>query len=603
LTRTLRRTAPFLSTRKNVGADFLLDGVAIAPGGAPGKEFIHKVAETLELATLGHVFPADAVIELVREQYEASLEFIYSHPIWEAFRAGNSRRALLGYLIETRHYLHSAASRMSPGVAACYRDSEITKLLARHLLEEADHAKYFEKALHLIGCAIPLVRLCRPSPVTLEWVYLMRAFGASDPLMAALCSGLMESSAADRDSVRGWHELLITEGLLSREAVRAIYDHVAMDISLGHGSNWEEAIRHESPITARRLRDSLNAVCAVSEMIVRWLDSIENGASGDTVEVLQTIGIENINEMDETSLDLVFDGLPVWPVPVLDELTYGFGPPGARQVVGAAFHLGEYLPPEEVSGEVGLHAFKLGRRLASSGQLTNGLEATVREWMRSIDGHRLWSELSERPTLSLVRGWLQENFFYLSSAPIHVSSAIAACPDPHVRAKLLEHLKEECDHGALLKSGIDAVPDSVPLKSCRPLATTAAFIGYLRELAALDWKAYCIALAYLQLSLNAGDPRHGAFYSTVARLCPESGTLLRSMRDHDLIDQELGHHADTVELLTLLQDRHSLDRETMGRAALVPQLAWSFLDGIRAHYSRGAVAISQRLGWMVCGDV
>lgn len=601
MTKVLRRTAPFLTPHQNGEGGFWLDGLTIAPGGAPGAECVQRVAATLDLTSLGQVFTADAAVELVGEQYGACLEFIYSHPVWGEFRAGRGHGALLGYLLETRHYLHAAASRMAPGAAGCYRDSPLTRLLTHHLLEEADHAKYFENALSLLGCAPGLVRACRPSPATLEWIYLMRAFAASDPLIAALCSGLMESSAADRGSVRGWHELLAEQGLLPPEAAQAIYDHVAIDISLGHGRNWEEAIHHEAPIGARRLRDSLNAICAVSEMIVRWLDCLERGVSGDTVSVLQALSssAEELNEFP--SLDQFFDGLPVWAAPVLNELTRGSGPPGARATVGAAFHLDQRLAGGEALGEIGAQASELIRRLASARRPSGDLESTVRGWMRSIDGHRLWSELTERPTLSLVRGWLQENYFYLASAPVHVSSAVAACTDPVVRGKLLDHLSEEHDHASLLKDGLDSAPDCIPVGVCRPLPTTVAFTGYLRELAAHDWKAYCVALGYLQLSLSAADTRHGDFYSTVTRLCPESEPLLRAMRSHDSIDQDLGHQDDTVELLSLLSARHPVEQETLAKAAVVPQLAWSFLDGISAHYSRGPVALIQRLGWTADG--
>jgi hypothetical protein len=69
------------------------------------------------------------------------------------------------------------------------------------------------------------------------------------------------------------------------------------------------------------------------------------------------------------------------------------------------------------------------------------------------------------------------------------------------------------------------------------------------------------------------------------------------MREHDGEDSELGHADDTHRLLGLLVDRHNLDDISLEAAALVPQLSWSFLDGIRCHYSQGDAAVIQRLGW------
>jgi hypothetical protein len=175
---------------------------------------------------------------------------------------------------------------------------------------------------------------------------------------------------------------------------------------------------------------------------------------------------------------------------------------------------------------------------------------------------------------------------------------VAACPDRVVRDLLVEHLADEAEHGAILLKGLTSVGHAVAPDLCRPLPTTVAFVAYLKELGALDWRAYCVALGFLQLTLSGSDARpHGRFYEAVAAGCPDAKPLLDAMREHDRVDQAGGHGEKMSRLLSALHERHELTEETFARAAVLPQLAWSFLDGIRTHYGHGEAALAQRIGW------
>jgi hypothetical protein len=298
----------------------------------------------------------------------------------------------------------------------------------------------------------------------------------------------------------------------------------------------------------------------------------------------------------------MFNGLPVWPAEILHSVAHGHSlPPGAREVISLAYHF-----DDRVAGDAGIHAEVVEaaadmhtRLSASEVDLSSlaTLEAGLRNWLRTIDGHRLWADMVEQPTFALVGGWLLENYFYLSAAARHVSAAIAACPDPVIRRELLHHLEDEAEHGRLLKAGLGAAHSPVVVELCRPLPTTIAFIGYLRELASLDWKAYCLAIGYLQYSYAVSATRHADFYQAVGTKSPDTRPLLDAMRRHDSIDQNLGHEGEVTRLISLVRERHPLNQVTLARAAVLPQLAWSFLDGIRSHYTQGPSSLAQRIGW------
>jgi pyrroloquinoline quinone (PQQ) biosynthesis protein C len=610
----LRRTVPFVA-RNAAGDDCLLvDRVELPLGSVTSPEVAEALSRPLSLGAADRCVPAAEAERLVEAQYEACLEFVYSHPAWEHIRSGSGTAALSAYLLESRHYLAAAPFRMASGITDSLRPSELVRLQAHHVVEEADHDQYFENGLAALGCDRDLVRGARPSPVTTEWIHLMRTVAAYSPLAAAICSGLLEYTAGDTASVSGWHEMLVERGLLPAEAVRAVYEHVEIDLGLGHGANWRDALTAAGVVPAEDLADWLNAVTLVAEMIVRWLDSFEPGLSHEVVAALP--GLRVTPGATQRYLAGEVDGLPVWPAEVYD--SYAHGPrddrPGVRRSLALAYafagRAADRVPPDEVGPTPATAAADLTGQLARGWTGAAGagdLRQLVEGWMTAIDGHALWAELRDRPTYPLVYGWMAENHHYVAGIWQHAGAAVGACPDPVIRAELVRHLIEEFNHGRMFRRGIDrGRADShvgPAVAASRPLPTTVGFVGTLRTIAQRDWKAYLLGLAFLQLSLSVDDKRvadrHEEFYLQMFRQLPESRALVAAMRLHDAEDTGLGHGEDTLELLRLLADRHELGAESVSIAALIPQLAWSFLDGVLQHYRRGDAAVLQRLGWHV----
>jgi pyrroloquinoline quinone (PQQ) biosynthesis protein C len=595
----LRRTVPFLGDHATFDGKprIMIDYVTLKTTSSPDPRLVAKIISNLDLAAIGAILPEEVCSKLIEEQYGVCLEYIYSHPVWEALRAREGQNEILAYLLETRHYLHSASSRMAPGVAAGWRDGGLLRLLARHVVEEADHARFFDQALNAISWELEQISLVRPSPISLEWIFLMRTLSSRDPLIAAICSGLMETSAADHLVVEDWHRMLLRRNLLPAAAVDAIFEHVSTDVELGHGQNWREALKMEAPLTSDKLRDCLNSACAAAEMIHRWLTHLQCGLSSTLVPLVPSLAIRAADV--RTEVDPIFDGTPVWPAEILHCVSHGSElSKGTGAVLALAYYVGEKAKIGDTDIERRSELLRQ-RLLSKSAPITSAADmaGVLKTWLCAIDGHRLWSEMAEFSAPALLYGWVLENYFYFSSACRHVCAAIASCPDPLIRSELLTHLSEEADHADLLRSGLESVDAAVPIDLCRPLPTTLAFLGYLREIASLDWKAYCLALVYIQLSLSPNDDRYKLFFETLNASAPKMKLLLQGMLAHDELDNNLGHNSDSLRLLSLLFQRHSIDQSSIKRAAVLADLSWSFLDGIRCHYTNGPISIFQRLGW------
>lgn len=612
----IRRSTPFISRSLTTvpnddGRILLLDRAEIPATGAHNARLVGKLADSLKIGPGDSCVSAARATALVDDQYAACLEYVYSHPLWQEWREGRNRERLLAYLIETRHYLAAAPLRMATGVGGSLTPTELNRLQAQHVVEEADHDTFFENGLHALGCPRDVVRAARPSPVTVEWIHLMRTVGELGPLCAAVCSGLLETTARDNSSVVSWHQMLAETGMLDKAVVDAIFVHVETDLGLGHGSNWREAIEAAGVIPAADLAECLNGVTLVAEMIVRWLDSLADGLSADLVAEMPRLTLDAGGP--ERTLAGDVDGLPVWPASVLHAMSHGSDTErsAVRTVLSVAYAYDDRLATEGGVGTVGIAARDFTTRLVpvhDERLLIEDPSKLVETWMVTLDGHQLWSELTERPTPALVLGYMLENHHYVSSIWQHTGAAIAACGDPVLRTALVEHLNEEFKHGALFRGGIEPYLSehypSLEFGSLRPLPTTIAFSGALRGLAQRDWHAYVLALGFLQLSLRTDadgspDRRHDEFYQRLVAALPEAEPLIAAMRTHDEEDSRLGHGSDTHELLTGLVRRHAVSTDSIRLAALVPQLAWSFLDGIRRHYAAGDAAVVQRIGWHV----
>ncbi|MGC5701103.1 hypothetical protein J4P02_12955 [Pseudomonas sp. NFXW11] len=569
---------------------------------------VERIAQSLNLSTLGNQFSAEEVVLLLGEQYTAAEEFVYGHPIWRKIREGD-QAALHAYILETRHYLAAAASRMCPSVSPGLGLSPLTLMLSRHALEEWDHAQFFNQALDLIGCSSDMVRLARPLPATLEWIHLSRHIAAMGELVSAACSGFMEHSSVEKDAVLGWHDLLVRHGLLSRTATEKVLGHFSTDLQYGHSNNWKRAVRtqdcHPGPVVA----NLLNAVCSLSEMIYRWLSALEQGCASAIVTAAQVVSEEGLDPLlrdFDSPLEVgIFQGLPVWPSSVMSLVN------GERNgddnpsdiVVATCYALGQRVPKLATGGApfatlVGqIHQQLCGAQHSCADRVAD-IEQMTTDWLVSVDGHGLWQQMIDGCTDELVIGYMLENFHYLASATRHVSPAIAACLDARIRENLLQHLQDELTHCDILKPRLRELGVKRP-EAMRPLPTTAAFVGYLSDLARHDWKGYLIGSTFLQKSLSEcrGDDRHLRFYSRVSANNPRCAALLGAMAAHDELDDELGHDQRPSRNIQYLLARGEVGRDSVARAAILPSLAWSFLDGIRAHYCTGRDSVLQRQAW------
>jgi hypothetical protein len=245
------------------------------------------------------------------------------------------------------------------------------------------------------------------------------------------------------------------------------------------------------------------------------------------------------------------------------------------------------------------NATRLAPGPAGGFDTVEAIEQQATAWLRSIDGHELWTAMAQTPTDALITGYVLENYHYLASAASHVGAAIASATSGPVRAKLIAHLEDELTHCQMLERKLIDLAGIERPSAMRPLPTTVAFVGFLQNLAHQDWKAYLVVSTFLQRSLSEtrDNGRGTGFYKEVAAHSPLGAELLAALRDHDEIDEGLGHDGRPTERLVELLALGPVPADSGRHAAVAPALAWGFLDGIMQHYRHGPASVSQRRAW------
>jgi pyrroloquinoline quinone (PQQ) biosynthesis protein C len=219
----------------------------------------------------------------------------------------------------------------------------------------------------------------------------------------------------------------------------------------------------------------------------------------------------------------------------------------------------------------------------------------AKEWQRS----QFWRVMrSGDAPRAVVLGWGIEFHHYVESANDHMAAAVAySRTDQTIRRWLAEHYVEEHDHSRHFVDGLVACGLSAgEVRAAPPLASTAALINYLTEIATTDFIAYAGTFAAMRGRL---PPQHGQlerFYDGLTRLYPFAEPLLEKIRAHSKEDVELDHHELVIE--RILRERVTVNPEMASRIVRAARgLSAHFVlyfDGIFDFYSRPDAPLPRR---------
>lgn len=575
------------------------NSLAIAPNGASREDVLARLASL----------------------YEHASNVFYSHRFWTDL--GDCRLAVplfTGWLIESCHFVGSASVRMTQSLPR-QPDSQFKQLLAVHAGEELDHARFFLKALRLLGYEENFVKRRKPLPETSALVTIARSFARQSPLAYAFVSGFLESTRDDEASKR-LAETLIARGV-SGDVLASAQEHERLDKDLGHRGLLEEIVEAYGLVGEREFAFACDCVLLFLDAMIDWLEGIRFEYSDDELLRYQA---ERFRRKPSTALPLE------WPC-FVGRLQTPDGPAGTlpgdgpslpkgvtmrlqmmQRLTYTSWTEGQLLDLLVIDGH-SLRDFLGALADAHAVWYANPLGALTRKgmrvgktrlgtwkfifghWLEGIYGEDFWTWIQgSGRTDPEVIGWLFENYHYIRSARDHMGAAISQCPRSDWRDTLARHFAEELSHYLLFGRGLLASGISRnTLVRARPLPTTVALCAKLTELALSDTLAYVVADQMLQYSSTYAANTNDDFYERLASLHPELAPSIDAFFEHDRVDFDLNHNSMFDPILL---EVNPLAVESQSAIRKAGELAMDFclyLRGIKRWYGDRRWVVEDRL--------
>jgi hypothetical protein len=162
-----------------------------------------------------------------------------------------SRRLLIGWLVESYHFVSAAASHMSPAIVVAPSE-RLQMLFSEYLSEEFSHGRWVRGGLREAGLTDAELDGSSPLPATLGSINLLRWTAQTNLFAYAACIGITEASGEDEGVVRGWRRTwnrLAALGLVPRKALAPFRDHLFEDLKSGHSSLCAEVFAEGAALT------------------------------------------------------------------------------------------------------------------------------------------------------------------------------------------------------------------------------------------------------------------------------------------------------------------------------------------------------------------
>ncbi len=217
--------------------------------------------------------------DFYREHFEpllpAWLNLAFSHPFWDRMmNGGGSARLYAGWLIELYHYTRNANRHMPLAAAHC-GSKPIKALFAKHYEEEWNHYHFFSRAAAAMGIPADQVRASAALPMTMEMSDFMRQAARTDSMCYAICSAVLEGTTTEGAAFNPFYDAVQSLYGVPQDAVKPIYDHLALDAKYQHANLFLEICEQEGEMTAARAARVLDFGRQMAEHIWLWTDSIE----------------------------------------------------------------------------------------------------------------------------------------------------------------------------------------------------------------------------------------------------------------------------------------------------------------------------------------
>ncbi|APR78829.1 Hypothetical protein A7982_04176 [Minicystis rosea] len=181
------------------------------------------------------------------------------------------RRLLLGWLIESQHFIASAADYMSVAVSSAPSE-RARMLLSDYLASEFWHGSWVRQGLFAAGLSAEALNGAEPLPGTSAVTNALRILAARDFHAFAACLCLHESPAIDgtEQATAGFWSAITASGALPATVTDPFREHHMIDCAEQHGSIAEQLFVEKDLVSAGEQRRIKRAVLGHAHTLAAW---------------------------------------------------------------------------------------------------------------------------------------------------------------------------------------------------------------------------------------------------------------------------------------------------------------------------------------------
>jgi pyrroloquinoline quinone (PQQ) biosynthesis protein C len=218
--------------------------------------------------------PTQCFVHRVNESCDMWRRQIGFHRLFSEIESGTARKEVfLGLVLETFHYVNSAADHISTAISHC-TNLKWRTLLIDYLIEEHDHSKLFVDALNRMGLDPQHVTGAHPIIGTMSLRNMMCEIARESTLAYIACTSLIEARARDYEAAKTSMEQIATHYGYPVYVLEPILLHMEGDIQAGHSSMLEEALSESEYITAEDAHIAVNCLHDLKHSFDQFHDQI-----------------------------------------------------------------------------------------------------------------------------------------------------------------------------------------------------------------------------------------------------------------------------------------------------------------------------------------
>ncbi len=253
----------FLKFRSFCTGHNTLEDIAIKSG--INKTEINEIVQSLTDADVLHrplqaleSLSDDEVIETLSNACEIwSEQLAETHLAVNIFKGTTSKKTMIGWLLETYHYIKNFPRALEVAEATC-QDTKLKAILSEYKNQEENHEIFVLKTLQKLGLSKDEVETSIPLVTTRLIQLLMEELFRLEPASVLLVARIIEADDYSEEQIAQLKLSLKEQYEISEDAFDDFFKHVEIDEKLGHSQLLEKHKTYLAKIDRSKLHQIVN---------------------------------------------------------------------------------------------------------------------------------------------------------------------------------------------------------------------------------------------------------------------------------------------------------------------------------------------------------